>query len=255
MFCKVIFLFIAFSLCTFNLPAQSGRVIYKLISTAEAHATLDEAAEGLPMGQQEGFKTAIKGMEAEYPQMRFELLYTPEHAQYRLIPYLPQGDQLGHILAKARTGGNRVYYRNTQKRENIMQVEQTGQRINVQMPYEAYEWSVTEEERRIGQYACKKATTVVDYYDKGRERQIYYEIEAWFTPEIPLPYGPKGMDGLPGLVLEAGVVGKPWSTFTIDSLTEGLSAEQEKGIRLKKAKTVSKKEYDAYIEQQIKSRQ
>ena len=254
MFCKVIFLFITFSLCTLTLPAQSGQVIYKLISTAKAHASLDEAAESLPMQQRERFKTALKGMEVEYPQMRFELLYTPEHAQYRLIPYLPQGDQLGHILAKARTGGNNVYYRNTQKREKIMQVEQTGQLINVQMPYEEYEWSVTEEERYIGQYACKKATAVVDFYDKGRERQIYYEIEAWFTPEIPLPYGPKGMDGLPGLVLEAGIVGKPWSTYTIDSITKGLSAKEQKDIRLKKGKTVSKKEYDAYIEQQIKSR-
>jgi len=242
-------------LCTLTLPAQSGQVIYKLINTAERHATLDEAVKSLPPEQREGFKTSMKGMEAEYPQMRFELLYTSEHAQYRLIPYLPQGDQLGHILAKARTGANNVYYRNTQKREKIKQVEQTGQRINVQMPYEEYEWAITEEERYIGQYTCKKATAVVDYYEKARERQIYYEIEAWFTPAIPLPYGPKGMDGLPGLVLEASVVGKPWSTYTIDSLTEGLSAEQQKDIRLKKGKTISKKEYDAYIEQQIKSRQ
>ncbi len=242
-------------LCTLTLPAQSGRVIYKLISTAERHVTLDEAAKSLPTEQREGFKTSMKGMEAEYPQMRFELLYTPEHAQYRLIPYLSVGDELGHILAKSTTGANNVYYRNTQKQEKIKQVEQTGQRINVQMPYEEYEWAITEEERYIGQYACKKATAVVDYYEKARERQIYYEIEAWFTPAIPLPYGPKGMDGLPGLVLEVGVVGKPWSTFTIDSLTEGLSAEQEKDIRLKKGKTVNKKDYDAYNEQQFKSRQ
>lgn len=255
MYPKPFLLWIIFLLCTLTLPAQSGRVIYKLISTAEHAVSLDEAAQTLPAEERENFKSVMQSRNAEYEQMRFELLYTPEHAQYRLIPSLSLGNEFGHILAKTMSGGNRVYYRNTQKQEKIMQVEQTGQRINVQMPYEEYEWTITEEERYIGQYACKKATAVVDYYEKARERQIYYEIEAWFTPEIPLPYGPKGMDGLPGLVLEAGVVGKPWSTFTIDSLTEGLSAEQEKDIRLKKGKTVSKKDYDAYNEQQIKSRQ
>ncbi len=68
------------------------------------------------------------------------------------------------------------------------------------------------------------------------------------------PMVPKAWMGCPGWYWRR-VVGKPWSTFTIDSLTEGLSAEQQKDIRLKKGKTISKKEYDAYNEQQIKSRQ
>lgn len=42
---------------------------------------------------------------------------------------------------------------------------------------------------------------------------------------ILLFYGLKGMDGLFGLVLEVGVVGKFWFIFMIDFFIEGLFVE------------------------------
>ena len=32
--------------------------------------------------------------------------------------------------------------------------------------------------------------------------EIEFTIEAWYTPEIPMPYGPIGYGGLPGLILQ-----------------------------------------------------
>jgi len=55
------------------------------------------------------------------------------------------------------------------------------------------EWNISEQEQKeIGGFVCKKATTTfrgVDYI-------------AWFTEEIPLPYGPWKFRGLNGLILE-----------------------------------------------------
>jgi len=60
-------------------------------------------------------------------------------------------------------------------------------------------WKLTNETRKIGEYTCLKATTIVirKYRDGYREKKII----AWYTPEIALNFGPKFYYGLPGLIL------------------------------------------------------
>ncbi len=55
------------------------------------------------------------------------------------------------------------------------------------------QWEIRDDKRKIGNFICKKA--IGDF--RGR-RYI-----AWYTEEIPLPYGPFKLYGLPGLILEA----------------------------------------------------
>lgn len=57
----------------------------------------------------------------------------------------------------------------------------------------AIEWSIQKESRMIGQFLCFRAKGVFG----GRTYNV------WFTPDIPLPYGPYKLGGLPGLILEA----------------------------------------------------
>lgn len=54
-------------------------------------------------------------------------------------------------------------------------------------------WSLKPETKNIGKFNCKKATALF----RGRN------YTAWYSPEIPLPYGPWKLQGLPGLILEA----------------------------------------------------
>lgn len=54
-------------------------------------------------------------------------------------------------------------------------------------------WKITDEQKKIGTYNCRKATLDKD----GRK------WTAWFTTELPYKAGPRTLTGLPGVVLEA----------------------------------------------------
>lgn len=58
---------------------------------------------------------------------------------------------------------------------------------------EPIEWEIKQEQKKIKQYNCIKAIATYE----GRK------YTAWFTPDIPVPYGPYKLGGLPGLILEA----------------------------------------------------
>ena len=57
----------------------------------------------------------------------------------------------------------------------------------------ANKWDITSEEKKIGEYNCRKATLEKD----GRK------WTAWFTTDLPHRGAPRTLAGLPGVVLEA----------------------------------------------------
>ncbi len=62
-------------------------------------------------------------------------------------------------------------------------------------------WKLTNKTKKIGNYLCYQATATEELY--SRKGYFYNEkVIAWFSPEIPLNFGPKFYIGLPGLVLE-----------------------------------------------------
>ncbi len=61
-----------------------------------------------------------------------------------------------------------------------------------------YEWQITTESKVINGFTCYKALGKINYFID----RYTFAIEAWFCPEIPLPYGPDYYAGLPGLIFE-----------------------------------------------------
>lgn len=113
-------------------------------------------------------------------------------------------------------------YKNVKDNQLVQSQEFYGKRFLVKDELQEIKWVMGKETKQIGQYTCFKANAVVpsrelSWYDfswgdlpqrdqetgelKEPEIQLT-NIEAWYTPQIPVSHGPGEYWGLPGLILE-----------------------------------------------------
>ncbi|MGI9137995.1 MAG: GLPGLI family protein [Sediminibacterium sp.] len=94
------------------------------------------------------------------------------------------GDEKGEII-----------YRNFNSEKIILRFPKSAalDEYTVEDTWTKIDWKIKDEMETIGKFKCKKA--IGDF--RGRTYIV------WFTEEIPLPYGPYKLHGLPGLILQA----------------------------------------------------
>ncbi len=97
------------------------------------------------------------------------------------------------ILNMNRTyaGGDNKYYKNSNTKEFYHESDVFDELSLIDLPKK--KWNITQESKVIGGYLCYKAIDL-DYKNNS--------TFAWFTPQIPVSFGPKVWADLPGLVLE-----------------------------------------------------
>lgn len=136
--------------------------------------------------------------------------------------------------------GDSEYYTNLEKGLAVNKTEFLGRTFLVDGG-EKIEWKVTGEMEMIAGYQCMKATFMQDTIP----------VVAWFTPQIPISFGPGRYAGLPGLVLSVDIRegGRTIVASSVDlrALTEGeviaapdkgkkISREDFKELQMEKAK-------------------
>lgn len=145
-------------------------------------------------------KKAKEVMQSIY-DIECELYFTKTRSLFRVKHNLRLEEDYNYKIVKRAAGGIKI--KDLENKTKIEHKQSYGEHLNIEYPFDEFDWIITKEKKIIGKYICYKAKTYkLDYnpIDKGFRR---FNITAWFTPEIPIPFGPKGMDGLPGLVLEA----------------------------------------------------
>jgi GLPGLI family protein len=118
-------------------------------------------------------------------------------------------------------------YKNVKSNAQIQTQEFYGKYFLVKDQLQPIEWNMGTESKQIGNYMCFKATASIPTNDltwysfswdklrnidesasetKQNESQEQVvpmtEVEAWYSPQIPVSHGPLEYWGLPGLILE-----------------------------------------------------
>lgn len=159
-------------------------------------------------------------------------------------------------------------YKNVKTNTLKQSQEFYGKQFLVTDNLQAIEWTLTTDTKKVGEYTCMKAVALVptsDLYwydfswdrlrsneseavsasaDSIQMRQIKMsQIEAWYTPQIPVSHGPGEFTGLPGLILEVSA-----DNTTILCSKIVMNPEEKSKIEApSKGKEVTKSEYQEIV--------
>ncbi len=160
-------------------------------------------------------------------------------------------------------------YKNIKTNSLIQNQEFYGKRFLVKDSLTAIAWKLEAESKQIGKYICQKATAMVptaalQWYNfswgelrntaaaadgNGTTKDIpMTQIEAWYTPQIPVSLGPLEYWGLPGLILEVSAGNTTMLCYKII-----MNPEEKTSIEApEKGKVVAKLEYKEIITNKMK---
>jgi len=161
-------------------------------------------------------------------------------------------------------------YKNVKTNAQIQQQEFYGKKFLVKDKLQKIDWTLGKESKQIGNYLCFKATSFIPTDDllwysfswsrmrstdnqdaedeENNEPEVdVTQIEAWYTPQIPVGHGPSEYWGLPGLILEVSAGGTTMlcSKIVINPV-ETIEIEAPK-----KGTTVTKNEYQDIIQNKM----
>ena len=133
-------------------------------------------------------------------------------------------------------GGNGIFYSNSLEKSILTQKESFGELFLISSKF--LDWELTSETKKIGNYTCFKSK----YISKNGNKNLIDEV--WYTPEIPVQFGPTKYVGLPGLVLEV-IAGKIRFTATKIQLNNQQAVIIEKP---NKGTKITEEEYTKLLE-------
>ena len=162
---------------------KSGIVIYKVIN---------EVTNFNNKGAENNFSALDKKVYEIAKDFNFILKFNSKESLYFWEEEMPDENTNKYLLIMARVmgGGMTITYQN--KIDSLILVQ--GHDPRTKEPYREtsslykYNWKITKEIDTILGYPVIKA--------------VGKNVEVWFTPNIPVPFGPASYGGLPGLILK-----------------------------------------------------
>ncbi|MGV9004602.1 GLPGLI family protein [Flavobacterium sp.] len=146
---------------------------------------------------------------------KFEALYEEKEVLEQ-----PASPTNGMSISIKMSGGGKKYI-NTKEKISLEEDEIFGKEFLIEEPLDQTKWVLLDQTKMIGDYTCFKAECIVpitqkqkdDYQEYLRKEEVKPGlfkqeeptdniITAWYTPEIPVSFGPNNYSGLPGLILE-----------------------------------------------------
>jgi GLPGLI family protein len=211
----------SFLLLGFIVKAQEfqGKAEYfsKRIQKMQVNKAPEE--KGMSPEMEKAFQEAMKSA----TEKQYTLLFTKAECLYEEQEKLekPEASANGGFSVSVSFPGEGKKYINLKDKKSIAEDEIFGKEFLIVEPLEKPDWKLLNETKKIGDYNCFKAELIVQVTEKQKEeykeflkkeetKPSLFKMEepkdkviiAWYTPEIPVSFGPKNYWGLPGLILE-----------------------------------------------------
>ncbi|MFZ3574644.1 GLPGLI family protein [Tenacibaculum finnmarkense] len=206
--------------------SQQGVVLYKKIIARKVPTINDKKSANF-----EEFKRVDKTIDKLLKTTDFELKFNGKESFFAVIPSLALEESRWGKLALAGYGDNKFY--NT-KNERLSEENILGEDFLVNS--EQLNWELKNETKKIRDYLCYKAIAIEREMYRGKMKE--YPIVAWYCPEINNSFGPIGVTGLPGLILEVNKGNTKYTatkimlnskkTIKIEKLTKGKKITRKK---------------------------
>lgn len=137
-----------------------------------------------------------------------------------------------------RRRGDFVLLRDLENQERIDYFEFGGDNYIVKDEWSFPKWKILDKIKDVNGYICMQAET--------RDTIKNQVIHAWFTDQIPYPFGPEGYGGLPGMILELEINGGD-AVITATSIDLNYSRDEIELPKKMKGKSQTLAAYNAMI--------
>ena len=217
---KILFVF-SFLLMIVSVNAQGflGKAEYfsKKIQAKKAQKTVTDDKEPLDPEFEKIVQEAIK----KASEKQFLLIFNKTQSLYEEQKSLekPQMTDGTSVSISYSTAGKK--YINTKEQTSIVEDEIFGKEFLIVEPLVQPKWKLINESKKIGEYNCFKAELIIpvsqkqveayeEFLKKEAIKPVLFKMDkpedriitVWYTPEIPVSFGPDNYWGLPGLILE-----------------------------------------------------
>lgn len=262
------FTFALIFLLSANLHAQEfqGKAYYF------SKSTMDLGSWGARLSEAQ--KKQIKVRMKNRLEKSYVLTFNKEESLFREEEKLDVDAMSGATNSWGKNFAQGDQYKNVKTNSQIQKQEFYGKQFLVKDSLQPIEWQMGTETKQIGNYTCFKATASLPTSDlawynfswdrlrnnnnekksdstnievKQNEIQMT-DIEAWYTPQLPVMHGPSEYWGLPGLILEVSADNTTMLCTKIVMNPE----EKEKIEAPDRGKEITKKEYQKTIVQKMK---
>ncbi|MGO3154032.1 MAG: GLPGLI family protein [Mesonia sp.] len=132
------------------------------------------------------------------------------------------------------------YYHNLSECSNLEQIPVYGNLYIVDKEPKQYNWKLINKTKKIAGFNCRLAVTSIIKNNKS------VNVKAWYTPSIPVSLGPKGFNGLPGMILAVEELGNFYYAIDVD-FNENIKIKEPK-----KGKTVSEQDFKQIVKGSMK---
>ncbi|MBG7630921.1 MAG: GLPGLI family protein [Bacteroidetes bacterium] len=212
---------------------KGGRVIYQASTDTRMAIKKLNKNESIP----ENYKKKILYDLEKAEDIQFNLDFNENESlfYYSGIFALENEGNRGSGHTGLIAGAGNTYYTNLDTKKIFKQNRHFNKLLIIQEPSV---WNMIQETKTIGEYICFKATTTIKV--EGRNGVMYRSIVAWYTPQIPVPYGIQGFTNLPGLTLELKIN----NNITFKALKIELNPKEKVEIEKPNGKKITSEEYN-----------